>query len=233
MTGSADERLPLLFVDDDVAVVAKPSGMPVHRGWADDPVTVAGVARTLLGDGIHPLHRLDRATSGALVIARNPDAARRLAASLAAGEVERRYLALVRGVPPEAGEIDATLRRRKDSAAADRVPALTRYRRLWVFEERYSLVEARPVTGRFHQIRRHMKSISCHLVGDVLYGKGLHNRRFRDDFGLHRLALHALSVRFPHPVTGGPVRVVAPLPPDLAGPFGRMGVPAELLEPAG
>lgn len=233
MTDPPGGPLPLLFVDETVAVVAKPSGMPVHRGWADDRVTVASLARTLLGTGVHPLHRLDRATSGALVIARNSDAARRLASSLAAGDVERRYLALVRGVPSESGEIDATLRRRKDSDASDRVPALTRYRRLWVFENRYSLVEARPVTGRFHQIRRHMKSISCHLVGDVLYGKGLHNRRFRDDFGLHRLALHALSVRFPHPLTGEGIRVVAPLPDDLAAPFARMGVPGELLEPAG
>ena len=84
------------------------------------------------------------------------------------------------------------------------MPAVTEFRRLAVFE-RYALVEARPRTGRRHQIRRHFKHLSHPLIGDVRYGKGEHNRLFRERFGLHRLALHALELAFDHPETGEPL----------------------------
>jgi tRNA pseudouridine65 synthase len=103
------------------------------------------------------------------------------------------------------------------------VPAVTEFRRLAVFE-RYALVEARPLTGRRHQIRRHFKHISHPLIGDVRYGKGEHNRLFRERFGLHRLALHALELAFVHPETEEELRIVAPVPEDLAGPLRAMGI---------
>ncbi len=216
--------LCVLYRDDDVIVVDKPSGLAVHRGWAPDPVTVVSLARGLLGAGVFPIHRLDRATSGALILGLRAAVARRLQDDLAEGRVSRRYLALVRGIPQEEGSVDSPLRTKPDGI--ERRPAVTDYRRLFVFRNRYSLVEARPRTGRYHQIRRHMKKISCHLIGDVLYGKGEHNRLFRSEFGLHRLALHAFEVTFPA-ADGRPIRVTAPLPPDLAGPFRLMGVPLE------
>jgi tRNA pseudouridine65 synthase len=80
---------------------------------------------------------------------------------------------------------------------------------------RYSLVEARPLTGRLHQVRRHLKHISCPLIGDVNYGKGEHNRLFRERYGLHRLFLHATRLRLPHPAQGGELDIVSPLPADL------------------
>jgi tRNA pseudouridine65 synthase len=140
--------------------------------------------------------------------------------AFAAGSVEKRYLALVRGIPPESGVIDHPIPRDEDGP---RVPALTEFRRLAVFE-RYALVEARPRTGRRHQIRRHFKHLSHPLIGDVRYGKGEHNRLFRDRFGLHRLALHALELAFEHPETGETVQIVAPVPEDLAGPLRAMGI---------
>ena len=138
----------------------------------------------------------------------------------AAGEVEKRYLALVRGIPPEEGVIDHPVPR---APGGPRVPAVTRFRRLATFE-RYALVEARPSTGRWHQIRRHFKHLSHPLIGDVRYGKGEHNRLFRERFGLHRLALHALELAFEHPHTGERLRIVAPVPEDLAGPLRAMGM---------
>jgi len=111
-----------------------------------------------------------------------------------------------------------------------RVPAVTEFRRLATFE-RYALVEARPRTGRFHQIRRHFKHLSHPLIGDVRYGKGEHNRLFRERFGLHRLALHALELAFEHPGTGEPLRIVAPVPEDLAGPLGKMGMAVSREQP--
>jgi tRNA pseudouridine65 synthase len=203
-------------------VVNKPSGLAVHRGACEDRVVALTLARDLMGRHVHPVHRLDRATSGALLLAFTPEATRRLQERFEAGEVVKRYIALVRGIPPEHEVINHPVPR---AEGGPRVPAVTEIRRLATFE-RYALVEAVPRTGRLHQIRRHLKHLSHPLIGDVRYGKGEHNRLFRERFGLHRLALHALELGFEHPVEGGWLRVVAPVPEDLAGPLRAMGLPA-------
>lgn len=214
------DPLPLLWSDDRLIAVAKPSGLAVHRGASRERTVALTLARDRLGRPVHPVHRLDRATSGVLLFALDPEAARRLQEQLAAGTVHKRYLALVRGVTPEEGVIDHPIPRDEDGP---RVPAVTAYRRLGTFE-RYSLVEAVPRTGRRHQIRRHLKHISHPLIGDVRYGKGEHNRLFRERFGLHRLALHALEIAFAHPGDGRTLRIAAPVPEDLAGPLRAMGL---------
>ncbi len=212
--------LPLLYADEALVVVAKPSGIAVHRGLARERLVLVDVAERKLGRPVYPVHRLDRATSGALVLPLSPEAARLLQAQFEAGEVEKRYLALVRGHPPEEGVIDHPVPRALDGP---RVPAVTAFLRLAIWE-RYALVEARPRTGRLHQIRRHLKHLGHPLIGDVRYGKGEHNRFFRERFGLHRLALHAASIAFAHPFTGAPLRVEAPLPPDFDAAVQAMGV---------
>ena len=103
------------------------------------------------------------------------------------------------------------------------MPAVTCYRRLATFE-RYAWLEVVPETGRLHQIRRHLQHISHPVIGDVNYGKGEHNRLFRSRFGLYRLALHAAELSLEHPVSGEPLCFRAPLPADLAGPLGAMGM---------
>lgn len=213
-------EIPLLHRDDHLVVVDKPSGLAVHRGMAQEKIVVLQLVRDLMGRHVYPVHRLDRATSGALLLALNPETARRLQEQWESGGVEKRYLALVRGIPPEEGVIDLPVPR---SPQGLRVPAVTEFRRLASFE-RYALMEARPLTGRLHQIRRHFKHISHPLIGDVRYGKGEHNRFFRERFVLHRLALHAVSLEFDHPVTGERVRITAPVPEDLAGVLRAMGV---------
>jgi tRNA pseudouridine65 synthase len=212
--------LPVLYRDGVLLAVNKPSGLAVHRGAAQDRTVALQTVRDLVGRRVHAVHRLDRATSGVLLFALDPETARRMQEKLAAGEVEKRYLALVRGVPPEEGVIDHPVAREQGGS---RVPAVTEFRRLATFE-RYALMEARPLTGRRHQIRRHFKHISHPLIGDVRYGKGEHNRLFRERFGLNRLALHALELAFEHPVTGERVRIVAPVPEELAGPLRAMGM---------
>jgi len=219
--GGARIDLPILYQDAALVAVCKPAGLAVHRGWARDPTYALHEVRDLLGRWVYPVHRLDRATSGVLAFALDRDTARRLQAQLAAGEVDKRYLALVRGIPPPAGVIDHPVKR--SLRGGERAPAVTEFRRLGTFE-RYSLVEARPRSGRLHQIRRHFKHLSHPLIGDVRYGKGEHNRLFRDRFGLHRLALHALEMRLEHPRDGTPLRWVAPVPADLAGPLAAMGL---------
>jgi tRNA pseudouridine65 synthase len=213
-------HLPILHRDAFLLAVNKPSGLAVHRGLARDRRAALQSARDLVGRHVHAVHRLDRATSGALLFALDPGTARRMQGKLEAGEVEKRYLALVRGLPPESGIIDHPVPR---APGGPRVPAVTEFRRLAAFE-RYALVEARPLTGRFHQIRRHFKHLSHPLIGDVRYGKGEHNRIFRERFGLCRLALHALELAFDHPESGERLRIVAPLPEDLAGPLRAMGI---------
>ncbi|HEV8583112.1 MAG TPA: pseudouridine synthase [Thermoanaerobaculia bacterium] len=224
---SAPPDLPTLYRDDFLLAVNKPSGMAVHRGLARERIVVLQSVRASVGSRLYPVHRLDRATSGALLLALDPATARRLQEKLQAGEVEKRYLALVRGIPPESGVIDHPVPR---SPGGPRVPAVTVFRRLAVFE-RYALVEARPLTGRFHQIRRHFKHASHPLIGDVHYGKGEHNRLFRERFGLHRLALHALELAFAHPETGEKLRIFAPVPEDLAGPLRAIGMEAFACDP--
>ncbi len=213
--------LPILFADDDLVIVDKPSGLLVHRGWGDDEVVAMTLVRDAVGKHVHPVHRLDRGTSGVLVFALHPEAARRVQLELEGGGARKRYLALVRGAPPERGLVDHPIPRAPDGP---RVPAVTAFRRL-VQLGRYALVEAEPRTGRLHQVRRHLKHLSCPVIGDANYGKSEHNRFWRERYGLARLALHAAVLEIAHPSTGARIRVEAPVPPDLTGPLELAGVP--------
>lgn len=204
-------ELPLLLSDEQWVVVNKPSGLAVHQGWSREPTTVVQIVRQQLGEGWSPVHRLDRATSGALLLARDAETVRRLQAQFATSEVTKNYLALVRGITPECGLIDHAIAKSK---AHEKREAQTAFRRVGTFE-RYSLVLARPLTGRLHQIRRHLKFISHPLIGDTKYGKGEHNRLFRERFALMRLALHASHLEFRHPYSDESVTCRAPLPADL------------------
>jgi tRNA pseudouridine65 synthase len=216
--------LTVLHRDDFLVAVNKPSGIAVHRGLSRERHVVLTVLRDQIGRHLYPVHRLDRGTSGALVFALDPATARGLQERFVAGEVRKRYLALVRGIPPEESVVDSPVPR---APGGPRVPAVTEIRRLATFE-RYSLLEAVPRTGRLHQIRRHLKHISHPVIGDVRYGKGEHNRLFRDRFGLHRIALHALDLGFPHPANGSWLALAAPVPEDLAGPLRAMGLAPHL-----
>ncbi len=210
----------ILYRDEHLVVLDKPSGLAVHRGWATDKVTAMTVARAKTRRHVHPVHRLDRGTSGVLVFALDAETASLLSAQLREHAVEKRYLALVRGVTPEQGRIDHPVPR---SPKGPRVDAVTAYARLGVALDRYSLVELIPETGRLHQIRRHMKHINHPLIGDTRYGDGRENRKLRAEHGLVRLALHASSLTFAHPHTGAAISIVAPLPDDLRAPLERMG----------
>jgi tRNA pseudouridine65 synthase len=203
--------MEVLHRDARVVVVAKPAGQIVHRGWADDADPLLQEVRDAVGAYVHAIHRLDRGASGAVVFALDAEAARALSDAFARGEVDKRYLAITRGHPPEHLVLDYAIPR---EPGGPRIAAVTELWRRETFG-RYALVEARPRTGRLHQIRRHLKHLSCPLIGDVKYGKGEHNRLFRERYDLHRLALHASRITFPHP-DGGERSIEAPLPEDLA-----------------
>jgi tRNA pseudouridine65 synthase len=218
--------IELLYVDEDVVVANKPSGLLAHRGWdADEDVALFRV-RDAVGEHVNVVHRLDRATSGALLFARHRDATATLCGDFEARRVDKRYLALVRGQPPEAGVIDHPVPKKE---LGERVPAVTRFRLVARSPvDRCSLVEAIPETGRLHQIRRHLKHLSHPVIGDVNYGNGATNRHYRATYGLHRLALHAHYLAFQHPRSGERVVVHAPMPDDLGVPLTMLGLPREL-----
>lgn len=212
-------QIPILYQDDDLVAVAKPSGLSVHRGWDRDRTVALQLVRDLIGRRVYPVHRLDRATSGVLLFATSSEVARLVQESFVEQNVEKRYLLLVRGIPPESGVIDHPVPK---TLKGERVEAVTEFRRLGIFE-RYGLMEARPRTGRLHQIRRHFKHLTHPLIGDVRYGKGDQNRLFRQRFSLRRLALHAFELKLPHPRSRELLRCVAEVPEDLAQPLDAMG----------
>lgn len=218
--------ITLLHQSPRWVAIDKPSGLSVHRGPGDRVVAMT-LLRDQLGRWVYPVHRLDRATSGVLLFALDSETAAVISDSFAKSRVKKTYLALCRGVPPESGTIDHPVPADEDG---ERVPALTNYRRLWS-NGQYSWMELAPQTGRYHQLRRHMKHISHHLIGDVRYGKGEHNRRFRELHGLHRLALHASELMLPDPDAGSgdTIRLCAPLPEDLRAPLSSLGVPPDAL----
>jgi tRNA pseudouridine65 synthase len=204
--------LPVLYRSSALVAVDKPSGLAVHRGQSRDPVHALELVRDQVGAYVYPVHRLDRSTSGVLVFALSAGAASSLGGAFARGAVKKRYLALVRGTPPDSVRVEHALSQEDGKPPQ---PAVTSVRTLARYG-RYALVEAAPETGRTHQIRRHLKHLSCPIIGDVRYGKGEHNRLFRTRHGLHRLALHAESLTVTDPATAEEVTIHAPWPEILA-----------------
>ena len=227
-----DEESPpvrVLYRDEQLLAVDKPSGLLVHRGWARAPVVLVDVVRQMLGvETVHPAHRLDRATSGVMLFALEPGAARSLARQFMLGKVRKRYLALVRGRAPDDVVIDHAIPRKP---GGPRVPAMSHVQRLCTvetFPRHVSMVAVSPRSGRFHQVRRHLKHIDHPVIGDANYGKGKINRAMTNRYGLGRLALHALAVEVMHPVARQLMVFTAPVPEDLTGPLDRMGIGCEV-----
>ena len=221
------QSLRILHVDSELVAIDKPAGLLVHPSAIDahEQRTALQLLQAQLGERLLPLHRLDKGTSGVLLFARTQEAARRWGQAFESGTVAKHYVALVRGWPAPAGTIDYALARdpERPSQGQQRVPAVTRFRCLDMFEwpfrtsekhptSRYALVEAEPLTGRRHQIRRHFKHIGHPLVGDTTHGKGAHNRAVASWLGSRRLWLHAVRVQLP----GGPC-VASPCGPEWDG----------------
>lgn len=211
---SPSPGVTLAYVDARVAIADKPAGLLVHRTReARERDALVQRVRDALGGWVYPVHRIDRPCSGAVVLARDPDAARALQVALRATGALKAYLALVRGVPPESGVLDRPL---TDRATGHRRPARTRFVRLARIPSiGATLLAVRIDTGRRHQIRRHLAHAGHQLLGDTEHGKGWLNRRLRAEHGLPRLGLHAWRLDVAHP-DGGRLRCVVPLAADLA-----------------
>ena len=234
--------LPIIYQDERVVAIHKPSGLLVHRSELDRHETRFAVQllRDQLGRHVYPAHRLDRGTSGVLVFALDKDTARALGGQFERQEVIKTYLAVVRGHPPEAGRIDHALSRRRDDAewvgersTDEAQPAVTDFRRLATCElphqvdryptSRYALVELTPHTGRRHQLRRHLKHIAHPIIGDATFGKGRHNRLFQQLFGCHRMLLACVRMQLRHPVDGRILDLCAPPDGEFAAVLAALG----------
>jgi len=229
------EKLPVIYRDEYLIAIHKPAGLLVHRTVLDRHETRFAVQmlRDQIGQHVHPVHRLDRGTSGVLLFALDRDIGRVLSAQFEAQQVDKTYLAVVRGHPSESGRIDHPLTREYDDyefrnpqASGEAQSAVTHYRRLGTCElpyavdryptSRYALLELKPETGRRHQLRRHLKHIANPIIGDATYGKGRHNRLFQQLYGCHRLLLACTEIRLVHPVSGEALILAAPLADDFA-----------------
>lgn len=229
----APPTVPVRYEDDDLLVVAKPAGLVVHEGAGTDGATLvdalraAGVPLAAAGGPERPgiVHRLDRGTSGLLVVAKTDAAWHGLVAALARRDVGRRYWALVDGVPdPPVATIDAPIARdpaRRTRFAVDPSgkPAVTHYD----LEERFGVdaarLSVRLETGRTHQIRVHLAAVGHPVAGDTLYGANTARAR---RLGLDRPALHAERLVLAHPVTGTRLEIAEPVPEDLAAALDRV-----------
>jgi 23S rRNA pseudouridine1911/1915/1917 synthase len=227
-----DIPLTILFEDDDLAVIDKPAGIVCHSGAGIQSGTLVNALlfrmKTLpAGDPLRPgiVHRLDKLTSGLLVVAKNDQSLRALASQFKNREVKKEYLALVYGKPmPSKGTIDMPLGRdpvdrKKISVRAHRARSAVTHYEIFREYKMFSLLRARIETGRTHQIRVHLSQIGHPVVGDTLYGgnraKNLPIEMQRAVEDLNRHFLHACSLSFKHPQSGSILSFSSPLPQEL------------------
>jgi tRNA pseudouridine65 synthase len=230
---AASDLIPILYRDEHLVAVHKPAGLLVHRSPVDARETrfLLQEVRNQIGARVFPVHRLDKGTSGVVLLALDATTAQLLGAALRDERVEKSYLAVVRGWVagamlvdhPLRDPVDPRSRRGGDGRARPAVTAVECRAHLELAQPvgryptaRYSLVACRPRSGRRHQVRRHMKHLRHPVIGDANYGDGAHNRFFRDSLGIGRLLLAATEIRFLHPVAGDEIRIAAPLEGQFA-----------------
>jgi 23S rRNA pseudouridine955/2504/2580 synthase len=236
----AEPTFRVLHEDADVLAVDKPAGLAAHPGTGIEGATLVEMARTHLRvpDGLpptefrpSPAHRLDRDTSGVVVVAKTRRAMVRLGEIFTTGEgVRKSYLALAKGkMPRDAGTIDLPLSEHEQTARSKAIhgvkfqEAVTRWKVLASMKDA-SLLAVTIETGRTHQIRRHLEAAGHPVAGDRRYGDFAFNRMAKQRWGLGRMFLHAWSLELPHPATGAPLRLEAPLPDALAEVLSRMNL---------
>ncbi|MGV3503241.1 MAG: pseudouridine synthase [Adhaeribacter sp.] len=219
--------LEIIYEDAWYVAINKPNGLLVHRTRiAEEKKEFAlQLLRDQLGYRLHPLHRLDRGTSGVLLFAKSPEAAVPLVKAFAERQPDKTYFAIVRGYAPEAGTIDSPIRPDKDHAHKPTQDAITHFERLATVElpipvgpyqtARYSLVQIKPETGRMHQIRKHFAHLRHYIIGDKKHGDWRHNRMFLEQLDSPCLLLHAASLRLEHPFTGQALELQARPPENL------------------
>jgi tRNA pseudouridine65 synthase len=233
----ADATFEILRREPEFVAIDKPPGFHVHqpecaRRRVSREIICLPNLRKQIQEYLYPVHRLDVGTEGVLLFALSKSAARNLCMQFQAGEVHKTYFALVRGWSEDEGLIDIPLELDSTGVA---VESRTRYRTHARVElpfavgkrhatARYSFVEARPETGRFHQVRRHLARLAHPLVGDRVHGDSHHNRFFRETLDAPGLWLKAKAVEFTHPVSGERVKIDSAWTPRWLQMFEKLGI---------
>ncbi|MEO1434348.1 MAG: pseudouridine synthase [Bacteroidota bacterium] len=234
--------LDILYQDDYLVAVDKPPGILVHKSWIDKQATtfVMQQLRDQIRQSVYTLHRLDKKTSGVLLFGLSSAVAASMSQKIRERQLQKTYLAIVRGFTPDADTINYPLVRDLEQGPDEKVEAITRYKTLKTgvlnvpigrYETaRYSLVQAFPETGRMHQIRRHFKHLRHPIIGDTKYGDRDHNRYFREEQEMDQLFLMAQTLGFVHPVSGEQVQIEAPIRADFMRFFELVGWPPSSLD---
>ncbi|WP_336834031.1 pseudouridine synthase [Sphingobacterium siyangense] len=215
--------LEILYEDESIVAINKPHGLLVHRSSIarDASEFALQLLRDQLGKTVYPAHRLDRKTGGILLFSLNKETDQYLQKSFQERKVDKKYLAVLRGFAPAEGLIDYPLKR-DDGTVQE---AQTSFRLLAQSElavpfgkfptSRYSLVEANPITGRMHQLRRHFAHIFHPIIGDRPHGCNKQNKFWKETYQMDTMLLHASELTFKHPLSGEDLHIKAPLQPDF------------------
>jgi tRNA pseudouridine65 synthase len=237
-TNNGQKKLPLphmldiIYHDDNLVAINKPHGLLVHRSSiANDATEFAlQILRDQLNRHVFPAHRLDRKTGGVLLFALDKDTERLMQTQFMENRVSKKYLAIVRGHTPDEQDIDYPLRKENGTLQ----DAFTHYKTLARTEldvplgnhptSRYSLVMAQPQTGRMHQLRKHFSHIFHPIIGDRTHGCNKQNKLFKERWAMETMLLHALELKFTHPLSGLNVVIEAPLQDEFLRVLNFMGM---------
>ena len=226
--------LEILFEDEYLIAINKPSGLLVHRTSiaAEETVFALQMLRDQIGQHVSPVHRLDRPTSGVLLFSKEEEILPLLKEQFADRSVQKTYLAIVRGIPAIKSDlIDHPLTSERSNKLQE---AQTHYKVLAEAEipfdttgryptSRYSLLELKPETGRTHQIRRHLAHLRHYILGDKKHGDNKQNQFFERQFGMENLLLHARTLEFKHPISQETIIIEAALPVHFQKAMSNLG----------
>lgn len=218
------DKIDIVYEDEFIIAINKPNNFLVHQSEYAGNLHEQSIVEYLIdqtGLMYHPIHRLDRKTSGILLLAKDKSHINAFQQLFQQKYIQKTYLAVVRGFSPEMGTIDTPVKNEDTGIYKE---AFTEFKTLCNIEldlpvhpyanSRYSLVELMPKTGRMHQLRKHLNKISHPIVGDYKYGDRFHNRNFEDNYNWVYMFLHAYSVQFKHPFTVEEMNIKAPFPQD-------------------
>jgi len=226
-----EKPFPILFEDADFIAIHKPPGILVHRTKiSEDTQFVLQLLRQQIKQRIYPIHRLDRGTSGVLIFGKNKQAASLMGPIFINREIQKQYIAIIRGYVEASGTINYALAKEPHLPKKE---AITHYQSVQQTElqvaisrypsARYSFVQVTLETGRRHQIRRHFSHLRHPVIGDKRYGDVKHNSYWRDNFGISRMLLHAQSLHFLHPITEKPLLIIAPIDASFQAAMDLLG----------
>jgi len=218
------ETIKIIYENDLLVAVNKPNNFIIHQSYYARNIretTLLEFLEQQLGYPLYPIHRLDRKTSGILLLLKNKEYINQFQELFTNNSIEKNYYAIVRGFTKDSGIIDSPVKNDDTGVYKD---ALTHYETINTIEldipvhpyekSRYSLLKLTPKTGRMHQLRKHLNKISHPIVGDYKYGDRFHNRMFETEFNCHYLFLHAHSIDFIDPITNQPLHLTASFPAD-------------------